>query len=469
MLKQNARFVDLAVRLFDLVLLTLALPVAHYAYAMAPMARASVAPAIEDLWGAVVAVLILWIAMAGSFQVYGAYRTRTIFGEIAGITRALALVALGALACLFAVDSHMPRLLVGLYFASGAGMLAMSRIAVRLTARALRRSGYNTRKFAIVGIGEAAREVAETFAKHPQWGYQLAGFILPEHRSVPAPKGKVLGTLDDLEQVLDDHVIDEVVFAVPRERLNCIESAVKRCEEQGVRVAVSLEPLHLGGGQMSVFQLSELSMLVFNRTPSDVLSLAAKRLFDVAVSGLTLLVLAPLFAAVAVAIKLESKGPVFFRQTRVGLNGRPFTILKFRSMYPDAEQRLQALQVHNEMSGPVFKMKNDPRITRVGAFIRKTSIDELPQFWNVLMGTMSVVGPRPPLPAEVRKYERWQRRRLSVRPGITCTWQVSGRNSISFERWMELDLEYIDNWSLWQDMQIFLRTIPAVLTARGAQ
>jgi lipopolysaccharide/colanic/teichoic acid biosynthesis glycosyltransferase len=144
-------------------------------------------------------------------------------------------------------------------------------------------------------------------------------------------------------------------------------------------------------------------------------------------------------------------------------------MLKFRSMFRDAEERLAALRVQNEMSGPVFKMKNDPRVTRVGKFLRKTSLDELPQFWNVLMGDMSVVGPRPPIPAEVKQYKRWQRRRLSVKPGITCTWQVSGRNNIDFDRWMELDLEYIDNWSLWRDMEICLKTVPAVLTSRGAR
>jgi lipopolysaccharide/colanic/teichoic acid biosynthesis glycosyltransferase len=171
---------------------------------------------------------------------------------------------------------------------------------------------------------------------------------------------------------------------------------------------------------------------------------------------------------VSIAIRLDSPGPVFFRQRRVGMNGREFTLLKFRSMYQDAQARLDALRARNEVSGPVFKMKDDPRVTRVGRFIRRTSIDELPQFWNVLRGEMSVVGPRPPIPSEVQQYERRHLRRLSVKPGITCTWQVSGRSSIGFDRWMELDLSYIDNWSLWHDVKILARTIPAVLTGRGA-
>lgn len=467
MLKQHARFVDLGVRLLDLVLLTTALPIAHAAYAITPMARAP-APPIEALWVAMVGVLIQWIAVSGSFQVYGAYRTQRLSWEVLRIGRALALVGLGGLAALFAANSTMPRLIVGYYFVAAFALLATSRLVIRTIARTLRRRGYNTRTYAVVGVGPEAEAVARTFAKNPHWGFQLAGFILPDNRAVPAPSAPVLGTLEDLGRILEDHVLDEVVFAVPRERLDSVEPAIRACEEQGVAVVISLQPLQIGSGRMSVLELSDMSMLVFTRTPSDVLALAAKRLFDVVVSALALIVLAPLFVVVAIAIKLESRGPVFFRQTRVGLNGRPFKMIKFRSMYADAEERLAALRAMNEMSGPVFKMKNDPRITRVGKFIRKTSIDELPQFWNVLRGEMSIVGPRPPIPSEVREYERWQRRRLSVRPGITCTWQVSGRNAISFEKWMELDLEYIDNWSLWRDFQIFLKTIPAVLTARGA-
>jgi exopolysaccharide biosynthesis polyprenyl glycosylphosphotransferase len=209
-------------------------------------------------------------------------------------------------------------------------------------------------------------------------------------------------------------------------------------------------------------------MLAFTRAPTDEVALLLKRAFDLISSATAVLLLSPAFLATAIAVKLDSPGPVFFRQTRVGKNGRPFKMLKFRSMRIDAEARLESLRALNEASGPVFKMRNDPRVTRVGRFIRRTSLDELPQFLNVLTGEMSIVGPRPPVPAEVSKYHRWQRRRLSVKPGITCTWQVSGRSNISFDQWMKLDLEYIDTWSLWQDIQICLRTVPAVLLSRGA-
>jgi exopolysaccharide biosynthesis polyprenyl glycosylphosphotransferase len=231
---------------------------------------------------------------------------------------------------------------------------------------------------------------------------------------------------------------------------------------------ICLDLLHGGVGQMALTQLEGVPALTFTTVPTDALPLLAKRLFDIAVSSVVLLLLTPVLVGVAIAIRLDSPGPVLFRQRRVGLNGREFSLLKFRSMHVDAEAQLAALRSKNEASGPVFKMTHDPRITRIGRFIRKASLDEFPQFWNVLRGEMSVVGPRPPLPSEVRQYKRWQRRRLSVMPGITCTWQISGRSNIDFDRWMELDLEYIDNWSLARDLDICLRTIPAVLSARGA-
>jgi exopolysaccharide biosynthesis polyprenyl glycosylphosphotransferase len=197
--------------------------------------------------------------------------------------------------------------------------------------------------------------------------------------------------------------------------------------------------------------------------------MALKRLFDIASSAVALWMLLPLFAVVMAIIKLTSKGPIFFKQVRTGLHGKPFHMLKFRSMVVNAEELKAKLEAQNEQAGGVaFKMKNDPRITRIGRFIRKYSIDELPQLINVLRGDMSVVGPRPPVPNEVAKYQAWQRRRLSVRPGLTCIWQVSGRNQISFEEWMYMDMQYIDHWSLSQDLGLIFRTFPVVLTGRGA-
>jgi exopolysaccharide biosynthesis polyprenyl glycosylphosphotransferase len=340
---------------------------------------------------------------------------------------------------------------------------------IRSVARAIRRRGYNTRRYAVVGSGPLAREIVRTMGAHPEWGYEFAGFVVDGPAPAALARDKVLGSLDDFERLLRSTVLDEVTFVVSRERLSAVERMVLACEEQGISTRVCMDLFATRIATRSVEDLDGIPLLTLSTTPSDSLALAAKRAFDLFEAAVALLVLSPIFLVVAVAIRLESPGPIFFRQRRVGVYGREFNLYKFRSMYQDAEARLESLRARNEVSGPVFKMRDDPRVTRVGRFIRRASIDELPQFWNVLRGEMSVVGPRPPLPSEVKQYERWQLRRLSVKPGITCTWQVSGRSQISFEQWMELDLRYIDSWSLWQDVKILARTIPAVLTGRGAQ
>jgi exopolysaccharide biosynthesis polyprenyl glycosylphosphotransferase len=303
-----------------------------------------------------------------------------------------------------------------------------------------------------------------------QWGYAFAGYILDAEPGATPADGRVLGHVHELAAVLERNVIDLVVFAVTPGRMDGLESAVALCSELGIPVKFGLDVVPPPRHHFTVEELDGIPLLSFTHaSASDVLALAVKRCFDVVVSATVLLVCAPVALAIAVAIRLDSAGPVLFRQLRAGKHGRPFTLLKFRSMRVGAEALLPSLQRHNEMCGPVFKMREDPRVTRVGGFLRRTSLDELPQFLNVLRGEMSVVGPRPPLPSEVRLYERWQRRRLSMKPGITCTWQVSGRNDLDFDRWMELDLAYIDGWTLWRDVVILIRTIPAVFLGRGAR
>jgi exopolysaccharide biosynthesis polyprenyl glycosylphosphotransferase len=215
-------------------------------------------------------------------------------------------------------------------------------------------------------------------------------------------------------------------------------------------------------------RLHEMPMLTFSTTPENEDLLLFKRVLDFLMALAFLVVLSPLFLVLALLIKLTSRGPVFYRQTRCGLGGRKFTVYKFRSMQADADLLREELAALNEMDGPVFKIRNDPRCTAVGAFMRKFSLDELPQLVNILKGDMSFVGPRPPLPEEVEKYERWQRRRLRMHPGLTCLWALEGRNKLNFKRWMELDLEYIDNWSPSLDWKILVKTIPVVLLGRGA-
>jgi lipopolysaccharide/colanic/teichoic acid biosynthesis glycosyltransferase len=258
-------------------------------------------------------------------------------------------------------------------------------------------------------------------AAHPEWGFEFAGFVVDGPPPDALDRRKILGTLDELERLLKSAVLDEVIFVVPRERLSAIEEMVLACEERGVSARVCMDLFATRIATREVEDLDGIPLLSLSTVPNYAFALAAKRAIDVVLSATAHLVLSPLLLATAIAIRLDSPGAVLFRQRRLGVYGREFILLKFRSMYQDAEARLDALRSRNEASGPVFKIREDPRVSRVGRLIRRTSIDELPQFWNVLRGEMSIVGPRPPIPAEVEKYQRRHLRRLSVKPGITCT------------------------------------------------
>ena len=466
----KSRVVEGTVRLLDILCVLAAVPAAYFLRAFLPaQSREPLAP-LDEYWPFVVFTLFLWLAGTWLFSLYESFRTRSAWPEIGRIAKALAAVAVVHMATIFFLQLHgeVSRLFFGTYFIVAFLLLVANRVVLRQFARSARRNGMNTRVFAVVGSGGLAHEVVRTAEEHPDWGLQFAGFIVEDDARGAASPEMLLGRVSQLGQILDDNVIDEVIFAVPRERLSEVEAAFRLCQEQGASARVCLDLFDAGAGHVSLGDMDGLPMLAFSRAPTDEFALLLKRAFDVLSSAVALLLLSPILVAAAIAVKLDSPGPVFFRQVRVGKNGRAFRMLKFRSMHVDAEARLESLRALNEASGPVFKMRNDPRVTRVGRFLRRTSIDELPQFLNVLSGEMSIVGPRPPVPSEVRQYQRWQRRRLSVKPGITCTWQVSGRSNISFDQWMRLDLEYIDHWSLWRDIQICFQTIPAVLTSRGA-
>jgi exopolysaccharide biosynthesis polyprenyl glycosylphosphotransferase len=243
---------------------------------------------------------------------------------------------------------------------------------------------------------------------------------------------------------------------------------MQQCEQEGIHMRMQLDFLPQGFNHVFVEHLGQIPLLSFASSPQNDFALAFKRLVDIIVAATGLIVLFPVFLLFAAFIKLTSCGPVFYRQTRCGLGGRRFQLLKFRSMVAKADQMLLELEKFNELDGPAFKMRNDPRCTRIGRWMRVLSFDELPQLWNVLLGHMSLVGPRPPLPEEVGQYQSWQRRRLRMRPGMTCLWALEGRSQLRFDNWVRLDLLYIDNWSVWLDFKILLKTIPAVLSGRGA-
>ena len=323
-----------------------------------------------------------------------------------------------------------------------------------------------------MGTGKRAERFIDLVRAHSEWGLKIHGLVDEDstRRGSLINGVKVVGSFDDFSEIIHNNVIDQVVFIVPRSWLGKIENLVYLCEEVGIKISLALDFFNFKISRVKQTDLFGFPLITFESTPDKMWHLFLKRLFDIIFSAVGLLVLSPVFVLIGLVIKLNSPGPVFFQQKRVGVNKRIFTLYKFRTMVEGAEAKLGDLLAHNEMNGPVFKMAKDPRMTSVGKYLRKLSFDELPQFWNVLLGNMSLIGPRPPLPSEVKKYQPWQRRRLSMRPGITCLWQAYGRSKIvDFDEWMRLDLEYIDNWSLRLDTKIFFKTIPVVLSGVGAK
>ena len=320
----------------------------------------------------------------------------------------------------------------------------------------------------VLGVGALGRLTGEDLSARGRrrvTGYlSFTGEQVPSGSSLP-----VLGRVEQLEQVLSTVPADVVYIAGNAlKHAQEMQAAIKLCERLGIPFALPLHSFRMDRARPTRESATSDGYVHFVTHAPQHHQMALKRLFDICSSAAALALLSPLLVGVALAVKLTSRGPIFFKQKRVGLHGKSFNMLKFRSMVINAEELKAKLEAMNEQTGPVFKMKNDPRITGIGRFIRKYSIDELPQLINVLRGERSVVGPRPPIPSEVEKYATWQRRRLSVRPGLTCIWQVSGRNQISFEDWMYLDMRYIDHWSLGTDLGLILRTVPVVLTGSGA-
>ncbi len=350
-----------------------------------------------------------------------------------------------------------------------------SRLVARSVVMGARRSGYNFRNILFVGVNDHALRVASKIEARPELGFRIVGFVSEDmEENAPAPTtGRIawpiLGELHEMREILEKESVDEIIACLPIDsKMDEISRVTKYAQDLGLVMRLlpsKVERDVLDGMQVEYFD-DEFVITLFREKMIG--QLFIKRVIDVMISSILLLLLSPLFLVIAVWIKATSKGPVFFAQERVGLNKRTFKMYKFRSMLDDAEKMLDSISHLNEIDGPAFKIQNDPRITRIGSFLRRTSLDELPQLLNVLRGEMSLVGPRPPLREEVERYEWMFRKRLSVKPGITCIWQISGRSDVSFARWMRMDQDYVENWSLWLDFMILLKTIPAVLSSRGA-
>jgi exopolysaccharide biosynthesis polyprenyl glycosylphosphotransferase len=421
------------------------------------------------------AILGLWLLVFYAHGLYGRRAAWTLRTEVSRIVRAVAVSGLALAFVIFAARlTWVSRPLIIAFLLIDTLLV----IAGRRLVRALVLPSTTTRRVLVAGGQKEALAAAANVNAHREWGLEVVGLVsdgtwsLGPARAARTSDIPLLGSYEDIPRLVKSDVVDEVLIAPAAGRvddLRALEPVFLQLEELGIVTRLVVNFLPQSVSEVGFDELGGIPLLTFSTAPQDELLLFVRRCADVLLAGLFLVVLSPLFLIVALAIKLTSPGPVLFRHTRCGLHGRPFTFLKFRSMREGAEALKPDLRAFNEIGGPAFKMTNDPRVTPVGRFLRRTSLDELPQLWNILRGDMSFIGPRPAVVEEVRQYEPWQRRRLSMKPGLTCLWQVSGRSELTFEEWMRLDLEYIDNWSLWLDVKIALKTIPAVLLGRGAK
>jgi exopolysaccharide biosynthesis polyprenyl glycosylphosphotransferase len=363
------------------------------------------------------------------------------------------------------------RFRIILFVSLSTAFICCFRWLITLLLEYYRSRGYNYQTVLVIGTGVIARDFVDKVLNSSRFGLKVLGFIdwerqphLWRYRDIPC-----IGDLQSLPELLKNRQIDWAVFAVGRKYLSKIKKSIEVCEQMGVQIVVLADffPLRLAKKRVDIF--FDSPMVCYDTIPGQSLAIMAKSFSDRFLAAFGLILAAPVMLAAAAIVKLTSKGPIIFAQQRCGLNGRKFRLYKFRTMVDNADELKRDLVKFNDVDGAAFKMKRDPRITPVGWLLRRASIDELPQLFNILRGDMSLVGPRPPLAEEVAKYDLWQRRKLSMKPGLTCLWQVNGRSDISFEQWMKLDLEYIDNWSLWGDAKILARTVPAVFKGTGAR
>ena len=450
MIDQRKRIFAVNLWVFDLILTTASFFSAYGFRTLIELEGHTVMPLHIYLWLLAI-ILPTWAILLPAFRVY----SEPTLPPLTQIWRLSKAIGFAGLVMAAAISFWKPdvsnRAIVVLTLVIDYVFLVSYRVVLM---KASKHGALDVRHVAVIGNGAAAHDFARTIQSHRVWGLKLIG-VFPRH---------------EVRAVLEGGGVDELILVVDRESLDEFTDTFLLCEELGVTARVVLNFFPHSISRMELHEFDGFPLLSFSTTPTNEALMFVRRILDVVLaSGILavfgLLVMLP----AALLIKLTSPGPVLFKQKRCGLNGRQFSMYKFRSMVDNAEQLRVELESLNEMDGPVFKSSRDPRITAIGRIIRRRISDELPQLFNVLRGDMSLVGPLPPLPQEVARYERWQRRRLSMKPGMTCLWQISGRNEVSFEDWMKLDLTYIDNWSLLLDLKILLKTVPVVLLGRGAK
>lgn len=470
--QDHRRVVVLGVALLDVLVIGLALGLAYwlrYDLQLGPALQQTVGfGAYQGL------ALVLMGILLPTLLLKGAYRPRlsTEIVDEAGIIISAATLSVAALLVITFMlhQFEYSRALIVYLWVVLMGLLILGRALARGLLGLCHRRGWGVRRLLVVGASEAGKILMQSVANRPDLGYEVVGFVDRRSHSRVPDFGRFvrLGLVEDLPQLLAELVVDEVIVALPGSAHEEMREVVRLCEGHGVGLKLVPDLFEVSLNRVQLDDLAGVPLLDVQAQPLKRVARVLKRSLDLLVAALALLVSLPLFGLLALLIRLDSPGPIVLRQERVGQGGRRFWCYKLRTMYRDADQLLAALQAHNESSGPLFKMRNDPRCTRVGRVIRRLSLDELPQLWNVLKGEMSLVGPRPPLAPEVAQYEAWQLRRLETKPGLTGLWQVSGRSDLAFEEMVMLDILYVDHWSLSLDLKILLRTITAVLAARGA-
>jgi len=424
----------------------------------------------NDIWK-LLGLCVVWVILFNSFNAYTYRRFTSRAREIAIVFKTNLFGVLIFFAAIFLFRfQYIPRSYILIFAFVNFCCLAIEKLVLFQVASFIRKKGSNRKKVLIVGTGNKAKNLAQKIKDNLGWGLDIIGFLSEKDNETGnnLVGKKVLGSFSDIEETLHNNVVDEVIISVPEDKFAEARNIFEVCEKEGVQVRLNSDFFGYLAKRVSVDYVYDIPLVSFFTTSQNEWGLYIKRIMDIFISALALLVLSPLFLIIAVLIKATSKGPVFYRWNVVGLNKRPFVSWKFRTMVQNAEELKEKLKEKNEMKGPVFKIKNDPRVTKVGRFLRKFSLDELPQLWSVLKGDISLVGPRPPLQSEVFRFESWHRRKLSMKPGITCLWQVSGRNEIKdFDEWARLDMWYIDHWSLWLDIRILFLTVLTVLKGTG--
>ena len=469
MLKEQAKLITRLAILTDISVSVVALYLAYFLRAEFP---GYVRPMISYLW-VLIFVLPVWFVLLSKQKLFSSIRQLSILEIFARIFYVHLVGGFIVASCIYFFDKDMySRGLYLTFIATSFVLTSVEKVALRYFLGLARKRGHNSRFLIIVGTRNKADLLREVVERHADWGLKILGFVLVDkaRKMEPFHGYPTLGRIENLIDICKQQTVDEVVFCIPKGFVVDAEAYLSELEKLGITVRMVLDfyDMPMYRKEISFFH-EDLPILTFHAKEFEAQQLFLKRIIDIvgALTGLFILIL--LLPFISLAIKLDSPGPIFFFQKRVGYNGRVFSCFKFRSMTADAEARKAGLVDNNEMSGALFKIKDDPRITRVGGWLRKISLDELPQFWNVLVGEMSLVGTRPPTPDEVEQYENWHRRRISIKPGITGLWQVSGRSQIdNFDDVVKLDLQYIDKWSIGLDIRILFKTIWVVLTRNGS-